>query len=421
LERFRRTRVAMLMYGLAKETYNYGAWRSLGQLHLVYGERSRAKMERYGEVAVVGNPRFDRWHDEGFHARAHRRVEGQLDPTRPTVLYAPTWGELSSVDLYFEEVTALARHYNVLIKAHHNTDVVRGTFGRKKGAGRVHFFGADDEIHELLAVSDVVLCDYSGAIFDALCAERPVILLHSPEPPFGDKLDAHSIEYAAREEIGPVVLRPSQLAPTLQAHFADPAAYRARNDALRSALFDRAPGAALRAANAITDFARRRPTDPMRSPRAGRSDVTEASAAAMLRSRLVAIGREADAGAVLRRLNASHPLQMRLAGALGRVARSPLPLLGAAYTANVEQKSLAAYALLLRAERHWPAHRTVLRMLTQLYRDDADAPRARATLLLQEHLAPVHGALGLLSLETSIGETSRAEAVFDRLEAKLTG
>src|SRR5690606_1163537 len=85
------------------------------------------------------------------------------------------------------------------------------------------------------------------------------------------------------------------------------------------------------------------------------------------------------------------------------------------------QKSLAAYALLLRAERHWPAHRPVLRMLTQLYRDDADAPRARAALLLQEHLAPVHGALALLSLETSIGETSRAEAVFDRLEAKLTG
>ncbi len=421
LERFRRTPVAMLMYGLAKETYNYGEWRSLAQLHLVYGERSRAKMQQYGEVAVVGNPRFDRWHDGGFHARARRRFEGLLDPHRRTVLYAPTWGELSTAERYFDEVVALTRDYNVLFKAHHNTELLGGARAMRKVADRMHAFGADDDLYELLAVSDVVLSDYSGAIFDALCAERPVILLHDPQPPFGAKLNADSIEHAARHEIGPVVSRPSQLGPTLRTLFDDPAAYRARNDALRRALFERTPGASRRAAAAITSFAeqRRRSSEGAAEPEPSHS--TAATRRATILSRLSPLAQKAASSAVLRRLHASNPLQMRIAQELSRRAGSPLPQLLAARAALAEQKPLAAYRLLVDAQRHWPAHRGVLMMLTQIHREDGDTARARATLRLEEHLAPVHGAVRRLSLETSMGDMARAEAVFDRLQPKLAG
>src|SRR5690606_17505652 len=105
--------------------------------------------------------------------------------------------------------------------------------------------------------ADLLLSDYSGALFDGLFAEVPLLLLHDPEPAFGAKLDANSLEYEARDRLGPVLLSAGELAPAVARHFAEPGAYVEANETLRAQLFDRRPGAAVRAAEAIEGFAAR--------------------------------------------------------------------------------------------------------------------------------------------------------------------
>lgn len=50
--------------------------------------------------------------------------------TLKRILYVPTWGDLSSIDYYLDEVIALSRNYTVMLKLHHNTDFLEGE--RKK-------------------------------------------------------------------------------------------------------------------------------------------------------------------------------------------------------------------------------------------------------------------------------------------------
>ncbi|MEZ4326869.1 MAG: CDP-glycerol glycerophosphotransferase family protein [Polyangiales bacterium] len=417
IEEIRHSKVAMLMYGLAKETYNYGEWRRHGQLHLAYGPRSKERLETYGDVVVVGNPRFDQWHEPSFHERARRRFDAFVCDDKKTVLYAPTWGDLASVDRYFDAVVGLSSEHTVLIKIHHNTDIIERERRVALAKRNVHLFGADDDIYELLSVSDVLLSDYSGAIFDGLCAKRPVILLQGNEPPDSQKIDHASIEYAARDRIGPVVTTPSELRGALETHFRAPALFGPRNSDLCRQLIDDRPDASGRAAEALRAYAERHAThgrrvEARRAPRhlgKGRGWVVRArrrvsgkivrSATSLMRGDLV--------------LDATRARQ------LSSLTRTPEPILLAARAAHGGQQVENAWELLSEAQRAWPDSRRVLMALTELHRQNAADAHARATLRFETLLDPVHGGTRQLSMEVAAGDVERAEAAFDRLLANL--
>lgn len=255
IERFRSSKIAMLQYGLAKEPHNYGAWRSLADLCLVYGAYSERKASHFAPAVSVGNPRFDEWGTPGQEARAHQLLAPQLDPSRKTILYAPTWGELSTQDDFLASVMDLSRHYNVLLKLHHNTALLEQSRACAADPGRVVVLGANDDLLDALAVSDVVLSDYSGAIFDALYCGKPVALLRTPRGrEEAAKLDEYSLEVVEQDRIGPVVADADALPGTV-AELLSNQPYRSRNAALVSELFVRGPGAAARAAAALEDLA----------------------------------------------------------------------------------------------------------------------------------------------------------------------
>ncbi|MCW7538933.1 CDP-glycerol glycerophosphotransferase family protein [Aquabacterium sp. A7-Y] len=260
IESFRRTRIAMLQYGYAKEAHNYGPWRAFADLTLAYGPYAADKISHFSPAVPVGNPRFDDWHLADFHSRANERLGGCLDPSRKTVLYAPTWGDLSSVDRNLAAVYALADEYNVLVKMHHNTELLEPARKRAMAAGRVQHFGANDDLLELLALADVVVSDYSGAIFDAVFCQKPVVLLDGEiDASLGHKVDLHSLEYARRDEIGMRVSDPSGLrAAVAQATGGAAAIVRQAQD-LRAQLFTAEPGATQRAANALLALASGQP------------------------------------------------------------------------------------------------------------------------------------------------------------------
>ena len=102
------------------------------------------------------------------------------------------------------------------MKIHHNTDLLslRKSINLKKQIPNL--LGANDDSLQLIAISDVVICDYSGAIFDAVFCKKPTILV-SPLIPFEpkDKVDEYSIEYCRRSELGHITDKPEKLRNTV--------------------------------------------------------------------------------------------------------------------------------------------------------------------------------------------------------------
>jgi CDP-glycerol glycerophosphotransferase len=256
IEHVKRSKIAMLQYGLAKEPHNYGSWRAFADLCLTYGPYSARKISPYAPVMAVGHPRFDGFFAEEFQSKARQRIRSTIDPGRPTVLYVPTWGDLSTQDDFIDAVLELARDHNVLLKLHHNTALLERRRLARLDEHHVRWFGANDDPIELLAVSDLVVSDYSGAIFDALYARKPVVLLQkNTEARFGSKLDAGSLEHAARDRIGPVIDDPAHLRGVVERIVAEPRCFAEENAALVRELFVDAEGSVGRTVAALERLA----------------------------------------------------------------------------------------------------------------------------------------------------------------------
>ncbi|MES2474373.1 MAG: CDP-glycerol glycerophosphotransferase family protein [Verrucomicrobiota bacterium] len=249
----RRARVAMLQYGYAKEAHNYGAWRSFADVCMTFGDYAARKIEPFCAAVAIGNPRFECWADPTFHERARAKFSARLDPAKKTLLYAPTWGSLSNHQTFADAIFALSGDCNVILKIHHNTQHfdARSLDALRQGFGVLH--GADEDIVELLAVSDVLLSDFSGAIFDAIQCEVPVVLLGGSAPDAAS--DCFSIEQARRHELGEVALTVADLPAAVARALEMPNPRAAALNPLKDDLFCDAVGAADRAAAVIQQLA----------------------------------------------------------------------------------------------------------------------------------------------------------------------
>lgn len=165
------------MYGLAKESWNHAWWNAFYHHILCYSHYSQQALDINGNTTVVGNPRFDKWHRQEIDISALNGLK--LDAKKPTLLYAPTFGELSSIPHWVEQLERLQRDYNVIIKLHHGTQH-RGEEAKQLSQARRHLKKQvirHDLSLPLLQRADYVLSDNSGFIFDAIHAGKRVILL----------------------------------------------------------------------------------------------------------------------------------------------------------------------------------------------------------------------------------------------------
>lgn len=251
MERIRKSRIAMLQYGYAKEAHNFAPWRAFGDVCMTFGAYASRKIEPFCPAIATGNPRYDGWTTSTFRDRAMATHGQRLDPSRKTILYAPTWGELSSSSHFDGAVLALAADYNLILKIHHNSLLEGNPFAGAAGKPFITVCGADDDLVELLAISDGMISDYSGAIFDAIHCRVPVILLNHSEAGVhaSAKSDGFSLEQARRDELGHQVSQASALGPAVAETIAAAASWIKRLEPFRSDLFtdtDDATGQACR-------------------------------------------------------------------------------------------------------------------------------------------------------------------------------
>jgi hypothetical protein len=100
---------------------------------------------------------------------------------KPTLLYLPTFGDVSSIDDIKDALKSLRNDYYVIVKAHHGTQHK----GEEKKRNDIlknssdEYYDQTTDLAELLKTADVVLSDNSAAIFDAIYTEVPVAIYNN--------------------------------------------------------------------------------------------------------------------------------------------------------------------------------------------------------------------------------------------------
>ena len=221
IEKIRKSKLVSLQYGLAKERHNYGEWRALSDMNLMYGSYSSNVASHYSPSYSVGNPKFDDW-EEYKKKYSNKHViynELGLDPNKKTLLYMPTWGELGSFFELLDTMASLQCKYNVILKMHHNNDAKTPAwinFANELSLKHI-YDGSSDQL-KLLCAADLVISDFSGAIFDGLYAKKPILLYQAGiENKLGiQKFDLNSLEFHRREDIGYVCTKISDFESSIQ-------------------------------------------------------------------------------------------------------------------------------------------------------------------------------------------------------------
>lgn len=165
---------------------------------------NRDRLERYAaagltdsrgpRAALIGFPKADCLVDGSFDRAAIQRELG-LEPSRPTVLYAPTWSPYSSLNLMGDAIVdALSRlDVNVVVKLHDRSydGTERGSGGvdwkrrieewRRKPAGRRVRVVTNPDVSPSLFAADLLVTDHSSVGFEFMLLDRPIIVVDCPE------------------------------------------------------------------------------------------------------------------------------------------------------------------------------------------------------------------------------------------------
>lgn len=170
------------MYALGKGNHNLSDWNQFYDLFLCFGPYHQHTLAQFGKPCVqMGYPRYDIVFNENVDLSVFRQ-QLKLDPSKETLLWLPTWKELSSVPLFADMMATLMDSYNIIVKLHplsleEEPEVVAKLMNLPFTA--VISAVVDNVFLYLLA--DKVICDYGGTAFGAIYLDKPLLLLNLPD------------------------------------------------------------------------------------------------------------------------------------------------------------------------------------------------------------------------------------------------
>lgn len=172
-------KLVRVLYSNVKAPWNFGLWNSFFDLVLSHGDYSQKFLTTYGNSIITGNARFDDWFLNNVDEKELNNIKKNLNTYKKTILYLPTHGELSSLPFLVEALNSISLKYNVILKFHHDTYLYeKELVNIYQENPRIILKSDKDDILPLLKVADFVISDNSGAIFDAVLADKPVILIN---------------------------------------------------------------------------------------------------------------------------------------------------------------------------------------------------------------------------------------------------
>ncbi len=171
------------MYAAGKSGWNLSGWNNVYDLILCFGPFHASEFAKRTSAVIVqmGYPRLDGYFNETTDApRLKKRFN--CDPAKQTVVWLPTWRELSSVGLFDRQVSALIEKYNVVVKLH---PLMPGTEPERVTALKRYPFthlitDASDNL-PLYKLADFMLFDYGGPPFAGIYTDKRMLLLNVPD------------------------------------------------------------------------------------------------------------------------------------------------------------------------------------------------------------------------------------------------
>ncbi len=180
-----------------------------------------------------------------------------LDPSRPTVLYAPTWSSsLSSLERHGMRLVdaLLATRMNVIVKLHDNSLDPRkagADWAAQLSAVRdMNFrFVLDPDVVPLMSAADVLVTDASSVANEFALVDRPILFMEIDD--LQSKLKSKADLETWGRKAGDVVAGPDQLPAAVERALADPKRHSETRRALAKDMFFGPGGATDRAIAAI--------------------------------------------------------------------------------------------------------------------------------------------------------------------------
>lgn len=233
------------LYGLAKEAWNFSEQNSAGYTHfLCYGPYDSAKLAQFGETLQVGAIKL-----------AHYQPKSVAEGSNTRVLYLPTYSqEPSAQALIRAAIEALVQDTDIIFKPHHGSYFLEAShFADLISAGRVKVVPPWTALTTLFSECDAILSDNSGAIFDAIAADKPVALYQKA----GHSNPTHSLEYSVVDRgMLPCARQLDELKDVLLLATRS-AEYKAKRRELQSELFGCSGIEGIKRASALLDAALR--------------------------------------------------------------------------------------------------------------------------------------------------------------------
>lgn len=134
---------------------------------LCYSGYDQSFYRAYAETEIVGFLRY-----------ANHKISNIVnEEKKKKILYLPTYGELSSIDEIVPILKSLKDKYQINIKLHHGTSFLKNENKRVEVINNTfdNVYTSNDSLEKLIDETDLVLSDRSGAIFDTLYLEKPVV------------------------------------------------------------------------------------------------------------------------------------------------------------------------------------------------------------------------------------------------------
>jgi len=190
------------MYALGKGRHNFSDWNQYYDMFLCFGPFHEQQLAQFEAPSVqMGYPRYDIYFNQELDLTDFKK-QLNCDPSKETILWLPTWLELSSVDLYAEMMSSLMDRYNVIVKLHPLS--LEEEPDKVASLNSLNFTAVITLVVDnvfLFAISDKVICDYGGTAFGAIYLDKPLLLLNLPDASNDPLVGDHSPDIALREEI----------------------------------------------------------------------------------------------------------------------------------------------------------------------------------------------------------------------------
>ncbi len=163
-----RVKKVQMYHGVLDKHWTYSKKKNdLYDLLLVPGKYAAERLINEGisahKIKIVGFPKFD----------SLNRKTQKKSRLKKTILYAPTWGAISSLPLALKHLVTLSKTYNVIVKPHYYTEWYYLKFLKKFNLK----LAKNPDITSYFMDSDLLISDSSSAMFEYLITGKPIILL----------------------------------------------------------------------------------------------------------------------------------------------------------------------------------------------------------------------------------------------------